>query len=390
MTAKHPIRPNRVVKAYTGAQIHDGHVLHHNHALVQAGDGSHGILPVADLLQNCPTQQLTGGVISPGFVDVQVNGGGGVMFNDDPSVHALRIIARAHAALGTHALLPTLITDTPDRTRAAIDAVKHAISERVEGIVGLHLEGPHLSLARKGAHDPQLIRPMTDEDLTLLLRAAEHLPNLMVTVAPENTTLTQIKAMADAGIVVSLGHTDADYETCHAAFDAGATCVTHLFNAMSQFASRAPGLVGATLERGDIYAGLIADGLHVHPATIRVALAAKPLSERVFLVTDAMATAGSDANGFLLNGRKVIRENHRLTLSDGTLAGADLDMSRAVSVMINEVKEGLATAVPRATATPSTLLRENAGLGCIGNGSRTALYFENGFSNPITLRAETS
>jgi len=373
---------NRVVKAYVGAQIHDGPVAHDTHALVVGQDGRFSVLHTNALPQDCPITSLDGGLITPGFVDLQVNGGGGVMFNDDQSVASLRVIAQAHAALGTHALLPTLITDTPERTRAAIDAVEQAVTEKIDGIVGIHLEGPHLSAARKGAHDAGLIRPMSDKDLLLIIGAAERLPNVMVTVAPESTTLAQIRSMAAAGVIVSLGHTDADASTCHAAFDAGARCVTHLFNAMSQLGNREPGLVGATLARGDIYAGLIADGIHVHPTTIQIALAAKPHSERIFLVTDAMATAGAGIDSFLINGRKVFRKNHRLTLADGTLAGADLEMARAVSVMIGDVGDNISSAVARATSTPATLLREPGDHGRISGSSRPVVHFQKGLSNP--------
>ena len=379
-----------ILRAYVGAQIHDGHSLHDDHALVVDADGCFQIKALANLAPGCDRLTLNGGLITPGFVDLQVNGGGGVMFNDDQSVAALRRIAQAHATTGTRALLPTLITDTSDRTRAAIDAVEQAIAQRIEGIIGIHLEGPHLSVARKGAHDPKLIRPMTEGDLALLLNAAERLPNVMVTVAPENTSLDQIRAMAKAGIIVSLGHTDADRDTCHRAFDAGARCVTHLFNAMSQLGNREPGLVGATLERDDVYAGLIADGIHVHPSAMRIALAAKPRSDRIFLVTDAMATAGSQINSFMINGREVFRKDRRLTLADGTLAGADLEMPRALAVMIDDVGDDLSRAVARATSTPAALLRDPAGPGSFGDRSHSALYFESGFSGPcLHLSAET-
>lgn len=372
-----------IAKAYIGAQIHDGQTLHDNHVLIVHDNGYVDVLPRNHLLDGCPTHKLDGGLITPGFVDLQVNGGGGVMFNNDQSVETLRTMAQAHATTGTSALLPTLITDTPKRTRAAIDAVEQAIAENVSGIIGIHLEGPHLSVTRKGAHDPNLIRPMTDEDLTLMLRAADRLPNVMVTVAPENTSDAQIRAMADAGIIVSLGHTDANSQTCHAAFDAGAQCVTHLFNAMSQLSNREPGLVGATLERSDIYAGLIADGIHVHPSNIRIALAAKPQSDRIFLVTDAMATAGSEIDQFSINGRDVFRQDHRLTLANGTLAGADLDLPGAISVMMNGVGDTVQKAVTRATHTPATLLRDNLGFGRIDGTSQPFVYFADGFSNPV-------
>ena len=346
-----------IAKAYVGARIHDGVSIHNDHALAIHADGSRSLIARRDVPDDCLLENLPGGIIAPGYVDLQVNGGGGVMFNDDQSVDTLRTIAEAHASIGTAALLPTLITDTADRTKSAIAAVKQAISEQVAGIVGIHLEGPHLSVARKGAHDPALIRPMTDADLAIVLDAAESLPNVMMTVAPESATNAQIRQMSDAGVIVSLGHTDADFDTCMAAFDAGASCVTHLFNAMSQLGNREPGLVGATLARGDIHAGLIADAIHVHPAVIRITLAAAQNNARIMLVTDAMATAGSHINDFVLNGRKVIRQDHRLTLQDGTLAGADLEMTRALSVMVNKAGDDVSDAIRRATATPRALLR---------------------------------
>ena len=355
-----------IVKAFIGADIHDGKILHKGQCLVVDHTRQVSLSKPEDLPEGCPKVDLGGGLITPGFVDLQVNGGGGVMFNDDQSLNALRIIAEAHASTGTSAILPTLITDTPKRTRAAIDAVEQAIAKKVDGITGIHLEGPHLSIARKGALDPNLIRAMDNDDLALLLDAADRIANVMVTVAPESTSNAQIAEMKAAGITVSLGHTNADYTTCHGAFDAGACGVTHLFNAMSQLGNREPGLVGATLEREDIYAGLIADGIHVHTSSIRLALAAKPKSERIFLGTDAMATAGSSIESFSLNGRDVSRKNRRLTLADGTLAGADLEMTRAVSVMVDAVGEEISTAIKRATSTPTELLRDRQDLGRLG------------------------
>ncbi len=361
-------------KAYSGARIHDGRRLVSGHSVLLSKDEGCRIVPDAEVPSAYEVVTLQEGVITPGFVDLQVNGGGGVLFNDAPSVDALRAIANAHQGLGTAAFLPTLITDTPTTTRAAINAVAAAVAERVPGIIGLHLEGPHLSVARKGAHDGALIRSMTDDDMALLIDAAERLPNLMVTVAPESVTLDQMRRLSDAGVILSLGHTDADRTTCHAAFDAGVRCVTHLFNAMSQFGSREPGLVGATLEREDIYAGLIADAVHVHPASIRIALAAKPRSDRVFLVTDAMAPAGSDIDRFVLSGRDVFRKDGRLMLADGTLAGADLDMAKALDVMVGQVGDSLEQAVTRATATPTAFLRERQGVGVIDASTRWVNY----------------
>ena len=376
---------SKIAKAFVGADIHDGKILHKGRCLVVDGAGHVSLSKPEDLPEGCPKEDLGGGFITPGFVDLQVNGGGGVMFNDDQSLNALRIIAEAHARTGTTAILPTLITDTPKRTSAAIDAVEQAIAEKVDGIAGIHLEGPHLSVARKGAHDPNLIRAMDGDDLALLLDAADRIANVMVTVAPESTSNAQIAEMKAAGIIVSLGHTNADYATCHSAFDAGASCVTHLFNAMSQLGNREPGLVGATLEREEIYAGLIADGVHAHPSSIRLALAAKPKSERIFLVTDAMATAGSSIQSFSINGRDVYRKDGRLTLADGTLAGADLELTRAVSVMVDTVGEDISSAIKRATSTPTELLKDRIDLGRLGPRIDCIFHLSQFTQNPKRL-----
>ena len=272
-------------------------------------------------------------MLAPGFVDLQVNGGGGVMLNDHPDVEGIETICRAHAPFGTTALLPTLITDTPEVTAAVIAAGIEAARRKVPGFAGLHLEGPHLSIARKGAHDAKLIRPMTDADQAALIAARKKLPALLTTVAPESVTPAQVTALTQAGIVVSLGHTEASYATATEYAMAGATMVTHLFNAMSQIGNREPGLVGAAIDNGSLSAGLIADGIHVHLSTIEIAMRAKSGPGNIFLVTDAMATIGTDLTDFTLNGRTIYRKDGRLTLADGTLAGADLDMISAVRFM---------------------------------------------------------
>jgi len=359
---------------YRGGPIFDGRHLLHGHALCTEAGRITALAPEGKTPPSGEIIDLDGDLLAPGYVDLQVNGGGGVMVNDGPTVADLATIAGAHRRLGSTTILPTLITDTPDKTEAAIEAAVDAIAEGVPGIIGLHLEGPHLALSRKGAHDGALIRPMEGADLALILRAAALLPNLMVTVAPENTSAAQIAAMAEAGVIVSLGHSDADYETSMAAFDAGARCVTHLFNAMSQMGNRAPGLVGAALARDGVHAGLIADGIHVHPASMRNALAAK--GEGIFLVSDAMATAGSDIAGFTLNGREVYRADGRLALADGTLAGAHLALGRAVRTLTHAVGEPLETALARAISGPLALLRDDMGLGRIESAGQPLLLFD--------------
>ncbi len=309
------------------------------------------------------------GMLAPGFVDLQVNGGGGVMFNDRPSLESIETICKAHAQFGTTALLATLITDTREITAAAIAAAAEAARRRVPGFLGLHLEGPHLSMARKGAHDARLIRDMSEADQAALIEARKNLPVLLTTVAPESVSPQQIAALAGAGIVVSLGHSDATYDVAVAQTEAGATMVTHLFNAMSQMAGREPGLVGAALARPELFAGLIADGFHVAPASIGIALRAKRGPGRIFLVTDAMATIGTGMTSFRLNGRTIRREGGRLTLEDGTLAGADLDMISAVRFMHRTVGIELSEALRMASLYPAEAVGQAARLGRFVSGA---------------------
>jgi N-acetylglucosamine-6-phosphate deacetylase len=346
-----------VASCFVGAKVFDGRTLTDSMAVSVQPDGTVETAPETAAPPHQTVKKLQGGIVLPGFVDLQVNGGGGAMFNDDPSMQTLKVIAAAHRALGTAAFLPTLITDTAEKTESAIEAVTLAMAQSVRGIAGLHLEGPHLSIARKGAHDAALIRPMTETDLSLILNSAEKIDTLMVTVAPETVTTSQIAALAEAGIIVSLGHSGCDYDTAMAAFNAGASCATHLFNAMSQPSSRTPGLVGAALDHGAAFAGLIADGVHVHPAMIRAALAAKRGPAEIFLVTDAMAVAGSAIESFTLNGRQILRHDGRLTLADGTLAGADLTLLDAIRFMVNDVGAPLDETLARVTTIPAQFLR---------------------------------
>lgn len=355
-------------RAFIGADIFDGHALHTGQALLLDGDIFLGHVKLDDIPSLFTIETLGGGTLLPGFVDLQVNGGGGVMFNDETSVDGLRTIAHAHFATGTRALLPTLITDTPERSRAAVDAVETAITEGVPGIIGIHLEGPHLSIARKGAHDPSLIRRMMDDDEAFLCDAARRLPNVMVTVAPENVTHDQIARLARSGVIVSLGHTDCSYSDAEAAFAAGARCVTHLFNAMSQIGNREPGLVGAMLAAQGVRAGLIADNIHVHAASMRVALASQSEPGSIFLVTDAMSTVGSDITEFFLNGRRILRRSGRLTLENGTLAGADLDFPTALSVLVEHAGIEFAQACAMATSCPVAALADAKGFGSFAVG----------------------
>lgn len=331
-------------RSFIGASIFDGTRLHHGAALnISAGRVTSIGPPVTEPVH------LPDGILAPGFLDLQVNGAGGLAVDGATTPDTLARICATQARLGATGCLPTLITDTPEATATVIAAGIAAARAKTPGFLGLHLEGPHLDPRRKGAHDPALIRPMTSDDLATLVHAAQNLPALMVTVAPESTTPAQIAALRAAGAVVSLGHSDCSAAT---ALAAGADCATHLFNAMSQLGNREPGLVGAILA-SDLYAGLIADGIHVDPVTLRVALAAKP--DRIFLVSDCMALAGTDLTEMTLGSRRILRQNGRLTLADGTLAGADLTIPRALHIL---TQTGIAPerALAMATTIPATLI----------------------------------
>jgi N-acetylglucosamine-6-phosphate deacetylase len=363
------------VFAFSAKHIFDGEAWHEGAALIVRGGLVETIVARAKIPAGAESVE-TGDMLAPGFVDLQVNGGGGVMLNDHPDVEGIETICRAHAPFGTTALLPTLITDTPELTAAVVAAGIEAARKKVPGFAGLHLEGPHLSIARKGAHDPKLIRPMTDADLAALIGARRLLPELLTTVAPESVSPKQVSALTKAGIVVSLGHTDATYATARAYAGAGATMVTHLFNAMSQIGNREPGMVGAAIDDGRLSAGLIADGIHVDPAAIGIAVRAKISPANIFLVTDAMATIGTDMTSFTLNGRTIYRKDGRLTLDDGTLAGADLDMISAVRFMRRTIGLDLDDALKMASLYPA---------GAIGQANRFGRFVQGAAANLVAL-----
>ncbi|MCF1710632.1 N-acetylglucosamine-6-phosphate deacetylase [Tabrizicola sp. J26] len=347
-----------------GARLFDGQRLHGTQAVVVDGGRVVATLPEADAPPG-KRLRLEGGVLAPGLIDLQVNGGGGRMVDGSATADVLAEICAAHARLGATGILPTLITDTPEATAAVIRAGIEAARRNVPGFLGLHLEGPHLDPRRKGAHDPRLIRPMDQTDLERLCDAARQLPALMVTLAPVAASAEQIKALRAAGAIVSLGHAEATSDEARQAIAAGANCATHLFNAMSQLGNREPGMVGTILTES-IPAGLIADSIHVHPAAMRIAMAASPQS--LFLVSDAMCVAGSDLTEFTLGGRRILRRQGRLTLEDGTLAGADLTLPDAIHCLITEVGVAPEIALAMATSRPARIIAAQARAGSIGPG----------------------
>ncbi len=321
-------------------------------------------------VQNARCVDLQGRLLMPGFIDVQVNGGGGALFNDDPSVEAIRRIGAAHRRFGTTGFLPTLISDDLHVMSRAIAAVKAALQARVPGVLGIHIEGPFLNEARKGVHDASKFRELDDEAISLLA-SLDH-GHTLVTLAPEMTTPKMIRKLVRAGVTVSAGHTNANYSEMRAALDEGLCGFTHLFNAMSQFSGREPGAVGAALENDTSWCGIILDGVHVHPAALRVALRCRP-RDRFMLVTDAMPGVGWDQKHFTLQGRTITVEGSACFDQDGRLAGSNLNMAVAVRNAVSILDIDVADAARMASTYPAAFLRLDHELGRIAPGYRANL-----------------
>lgn len=313
---------------------------------------------------------LDGAMLAPGFIDVQVNGGGGALFNDAPTVETIATIGRAHRRFGTTGFLPTLLSDDLSVVREAIRAVDAAISAGVPGVLGIHIEGPFLNTTRKGIHDSSKIIELDDDGFDTLTGLGNG--RTLVTLAPERTTPAMVRRLADAGIIVSAGHTNARYEEIRAALDAGLTGFTHLFNAMSPLTSREPGAVGAALEDETSWCGLIVDGRHIAPATMRLALRCKPI-DRFMLVTDAMPSIGMAEKSFMLQGQPIRVEDGVCVNVDGTLAGSDLDMAGAVRNSVAMLGVSLETALRMASRHPAEFLGLGNELGRIAPGAIASL-----------------
>lgn len=313
---------------------------------------------------------LGGGWLLPGFIDVQVNGGGGALFNNTPDVEALRIIAAAHRRFGTTALLPTLISDDLQVMRSAIAATRDAIAQRVPGVIGIHLEGPYIAPARKGTHDASKFR-VPDADEVALASSLDNGVTLL-TLAPERVPLETIRALVERGVIVAAGHTAASYEEVRAGLDAGIRGFTHLYNAMSPLQGREPGAVGAALEDPDSWVGIIVDGVHVHPGSLRVALAAKPRG-RLLLVTDAMPPVGADDPSYVLYGETITAMDGVVRNAAGSLAGSALDMATAVRNTVHLLGQPLAEAARMASRYPAEFLNVDDRMGHIAEGFQADL-----------------
>ena len=358
--------------------FHNGHVLtergFERDVCVVVEDGFivavlHGDPPSGDLID------LDGGYLVPGFIDAQVNGGGGVLFNNDTSVDAINAIGRAHRRFGTTGFLPTLISDDAAVMQRAITATRDAIEQGVPGVLGIHLEGPYLAPARKGTHDDAKFRvPDADE-----IAMATSLDNgiSLLTLAPERVPTESIRAIVQRGGIVTAGHTAGSYDEIRAGIDAGISGFTHLYNAMTPLQGREPGAVGAALEDDACWCGVIVDGVHVHPASLRVALKAKPRG-RVFLVTDAMPMVGGDDPSFDLYGETITAIDGVVRNAAGALAGSALDMASAVRNSVHLLGLPLDEACRMAAQYPAEFLGIGGSHGRIAPGYRADLVLLDG------------
>jgi len=356
-------------RALIGTRVFDGTQLLEGRAVIIDGASITAIVPDGDVPAGTRSRRVQG-LLAPGFIDVQVNGGGGVLFNATPTVEGIAEIGAAHRRYGTTGYLTTLITDTRANMAKAIAATGEALARKIPGVLGVHLEGPFLNPERKGVHDPRLMRPIEEEDVALItsLKAGRAL----MTIAPEKMPVATIRRLADAGIILSAGHTAATYETMVAARAAGLTGVTHLFNAMPPLAGRDPGPIGAALDDPDLFVGLIVDLFHVTAPSLRVALSAKGW-QRMMLVTDAMPSVGSELTSFEIDGNTITRRDGKLTRADGTIAGSDLDMASAVRNTVKRLGLPLEAALQMAARAPAEFLGLGGELGRIAPGYRASL-----------------
>jgi len=356
--------------ALLAERVFDGHRWHAEAAVIIRGGRIVRIGPQNDVPKDLSRTRLPKATfLAPGFIDLQVNGGGGILLNDQPTADGMRAIARAHRRFGTTGCLPTLITDTRERLQSAIAAARSAGGR--DGVIGLHLEGPFISPKRPGVHRPdRIVQPVAGdlEQLGELASAGQS----MVTLAPECVPGGFVRTLAASGVRVSIGHSEASAAIVMRAVADGAAGVTHLFNAMPPLSAREPGIVGAALADNRLTAGLIVDGIHVDPISVRAAFAAKGC-ERIALVTDAMPTVGTSKDRFELVGRTITLTNGRLTTAEGTLAGAHLDMATAVRNAVKLVQLPLEDALRAASLTPARFLGLDKQRGTLAAGSRADL-----------------
>ncbi|AXN32662.1 N-acetylglucosamine-6-phosphate deacetylase [Vibrio coralliilyticus] len=350
--------------ALTNCKIYTGNDVLVDHAVVIKDQLIDSVCPVADLPQGLETLDLNGVNVSPGFIDLQLNGCGGVMFNDEITAETMQVMHKANLKSGCTSYLPTLITSSDEDMRQAIAAARDYHAQYQNQSLGLHLEGPYLNVMKKGIHSVDYIRPSDDSMINFICENADVITK--VTLAPEHNAPEHIQQLKDAGIIVAIGHTNATYAEARKGFESGITFATHLFNAMTPMVGREPGVVGAIYDTPDVYAGVIADGFHVDYANIRIAHKIK--GEKLVLVTDATAPAGADMDYFIFVGKKVYYRDGKCVDENGTLGGSALTMIEAVQNTVEHVGIALDEALRMATLYPAKAIGVEEQLGRVKQG----------------------
>jgi len=366
--------------ALVGARVFDGHQFLDDYAVIIDESQIEILLPINQCPQDIAQLNLAGGILAPGFIDLQVNGGGGYLFNNRPDVETLQSMLAGHRVTGTTSMTPTLISDSREQQQLGINAVRTAIEQGEAGILGIHIEGPFFNVEKRGTHKADFIRALTDDDIEWLCQASNHNQVTLVTLAPEQAQVGHIKRLSQAGIRVCAGHTNATHHQINSALDEGLLGFTHLFNAMRAMTARDPGVVGAALADNNSWCGIIADGHHVDPVTLQVALNSKPHG-KVFLVTDAMATVGSKKTSFEIYGETITEDNGRLINAEGRLAGSAIGMIDAVKFCHLTLKLPLEECLRMASLYPAQFIQKADLLGRIRSRYRADLvHFNNDFT----------
>jgi N-acetylglucosamine-6-phosphate deacetylase len=364
-------------QALIGARVFDGEVFLNDTAVIIDADKIIELAPISQLDNSIKKIDLKGGVIAPGFIDLQVNGGGGAFFTNDTSVKAIQTMVQGHRPTGTTSMMPTLISDTKEVHQAGVQAIYDAVEQGNPGVLGVHIEGPFFSMEKRGAHHERYIREMDENDEAWLEKISGF--KTIITLAPEHTKPGQIKALSDAGIVVCAGHTNAHYEEVVRGIDEGLLGFTHLYNAMRPQSGRDPGTVGAALESDNTWCGIIVDNHHVHVGSIRVALAAKPKG-KLYLVSDSMSTVGSDVKSFTIYGETISEQDGALVNAEGRLAGSAIGMIDAVRINTLDVGVELGESLRMASLYPAEFMQLDNKLGRIQAGYRADLtHFNDDF-----------
>lgn len=368
--------------ALTNCKIYTGNDVLTEHAVIVDGDLIQAVCPIEQLPENLKTVDLNSANVSPGFIDVQLNGCGGVMFNDEITAETIRIMHEANLKSGCTSFLPTLITSSDENMRQAVVAQREYQQKHQNHSLGLHLEGPYLNVMKKGIHCVDFIRTSDDAMIDFICDNSDVVTK--VTLAPENNKAEHIEKLAKAGIVVSIGHTNATYAEARQGFEAGITFATHLFNAMTPMAGREPGVVGAIYDTPDVYTGVIADGFHVDYANIRIAHKIK--GEKLVLVTDATAPAGAEMDYFIFVGKKVYYRDGKCVDENGTLGGSALTMIEAVQNTVEHVGIALDEALRMATLYPAKAIGVAHKLGRVKKGMIANLtVFDRDFNVKATV-----